>query len=514
MARSFAGRQENNTDQPESGITAPVKKGCGLILALWIVLVGAYGYVAWHRLGDSSAAVIAVLGGTFATVFIAGFVGLFTGGRDRAALRRAINAEPLRDGRLEAANGPIRPLGAPLEAPFTGRPCVLYQYDVKLPGAGHSEFAGYALTPSAISTIRGSVRVLGWPVLDRFPQEAASIDHARGMAYLQSATFEPLGPTRILSVMSELLADDDGTIRKDLRIGDAKLELEGRTITERIVPVGAPITMLGRWSDLKQGFAPAGPSSLNRIFAGDLEQTKQEVRGNAVKTLAAGAFFFVVLHAMLVPVYLFAPTRKPPSVWDERDCDRQKVLLAEGANANELGRDGLTPLMNAARLTEPACVQNLIAAGARLETADPSGDTALTQAIVGGRVDNAEILRKAGARDFRVTEATGEPVTESSAPLAVVKDYIAAIHSGDLDTMARLRIGVPVQRLQDQRDDLASWQGMRPKAPELVNGWMTADAATLAVQGTTPTAERHISYHLLHDAAGWRIKREWFLDAR
>jgi ankyrin repeat protein len=496
-----------------------VKKGCSLIFALWMVLVAAYGYVAWHRIPEPfPAALIAVLGGTFAWVLVASFIGFFTGGRDRAALRRAVNAEPLRDGRLEAANGPIRPLGAALEAPFTGRPCVVYQYDVKQPGAGHSEFAGYALTPSAISTVRGSVRVLGWPILDKFPQEDATIDRARGLAYLQSATFESLGPTRILSVVSELLADDDGTVRKDLRIGDATLDLAGRTITERIVPVGAPITMLGRWSDLKQGFTPAGPSSLNRIFAGDLEQTKQEIRGNTLQVFGAGVFFFVALHAILVPIYLFAPTRNasgttgPPSVWDERDCDRQKVLLAEGANPNELGRDGLTPLMNAARMTEPACVQNLIAAGARLETADKFGDSALAQAITGGRDDNAEMLRKAGAKDFRVTEATGESVTDGSAPFAAVKEYIAAVHRGDFNTMARLKIGASVQLMEERRDDLAFWQSMRPRSPEIADGWMNDKAATLTVRGSTPGGDRRIWYHLENGLAGWRIKREWFPD--
>ena len=324
--------------------------------------------------------------------------------------------------------------------------------------------------------------------------------------------------TRILSVVSELLADDDGTVRKDLRIGDATPDLEGRTTTERIVPVCASITMLGRWSDLKLGLMPAGPSSLKRDLESALEQTKQEIRGNTLQVFGAGVLFFVVLHAILVPIYLFAPTRNasgttgPNSVWDGRDCDRQKVLLTEGANPNELGRDGLTPLMNSARMSEPACVQNLIAAGARLETADKSGDSALTQAITGGRDDNAGILRKAGARDFRVTEATGESVTDGSAPFAAVKEYIAAVHRGDFNTMARLQIGASVQLMEERRDDLAFWQSMRPKSPEMVDGWMNDKAATLTVRGSTPRGDRRICYHLENGPAGWRIKREWFPD--
>src|SRR5580765_1509812 len=140
-----------------------MKKGCGFALAVWIALVGAYGYVAWQKTHEQlPAIVVGILGGTFAAILISSFVGLFTGARDRAALRRAINAEAARDGRLEAASGPIRPLGAALEAPFTGRACVAYEYDIKQPDVDQSEYAGVALAPSTIDTVRGSVSVLGW----------------------------------------------------------------------------------------------------------------------------------------------------------------------------------------------------------------------------------------------------------------------------------------------------------------------------------------------------------------
>ena len=75
--------------------------------------------------------------------------------------------------------------------------------------------------------------------------------------------------------------------------------------------------------------------------------------------------------------------------------------------------------MNSARKASRACVTNLIAAGARLEMADTNGDTALGQAIVAGRDENIAILRAAGAKDFRITEETGEPVEDGAAPLTV-----------------------------------------------------------------------------------------------
>ena len=498
-----------------------MKKSCGLSLLVWALFVAAYGYVAWQKIHELvPSAMIAVLGGTFAAVLVGSFVGLFTGARDRGALRRAVNAEEPQDGRLEAASGPVRPLDAPLSAPFTGRPCVAYEYDVKRPGADRSEFAGVALAPCAIETPRGDARVLGWAILDEFPRDTGDkIDRGRGAAYLRAANAEPLGLTSVISVLSDLLTDDDGSIRKDFRIGGEAVDLEGRQVEERIVPAGAVVTILGRWSAEKRGFAPSG-AVMNRLFPGDLAGITRRVGGDAVKTFGTGLFFFLALHAILVPMYLLAPTqgasgsKTPDSVWDERDCDRQKAALAAGANPNERGTDGLTALMNAARQGEPACVQNLVAAGARIESADRRGDTALAQAIVAGRADNIEILRKAGAKDFRVTAANGRPVREDSDPFVIVKEYIAAVHRGDFETMARLMRGATLERMEERKADLALWQSIRPRVPELVDGWMSEEEATLTVHGPSGSGERRVIYHLEYGQDGWRIRREWFPELR
>src|SRR4051812_33249189 len=94
---------------PRTGI---LTKGCISIVAFWLVLVGAYGWIAWQRTHEPvPAIVVGVLGGTFAAMLLSSFLGLFSGGRDRAALRRAANAEALHDGRIEAASGPIRAVG-------------------------------------------------------------------------------------------------------------------------------------------------------------------------------------------------------------------------------------------------------------------------------------------------------------------------------------------------------------------------------------------------------------------
>lgn len=283
-----------------------MKKSCGLSFAVWLVFMGAYGFVALKKTKEAApAAVIGFLGGTFAAMLFGSAWGLVTGGDDRAALKRAIKGDPLEDGRLEAATGNVRALGTPLEAPFTGRPCVAYEYDVKNPGAGRSDFTGVALTPCAIETTRGPVRILGWSMLGEF--EAATpddIDPARGLSYLESAPFEALGVTNALSFLSKLVADQDGAIRKDLRIADSVPHLEGRRIEERIVPSGGRVTVLGIWSEAQRGFKPASSMMMNRLYPFSPAPILAGLRGSTLKTFGIALFLFIVLHAILVPMYL------------------------------------------------------------------------------------------------------------------------------------------------------------------------------------------------------------------
>jgi ankyrin repeat protein len=184
----------------------------------------------------------------------------------------------------------------------------------------------------------------------------------------------------------------------------------------------------------------------------------------------------------------------------------------------------MTPLMNAARLNDDtACVANLVAAGARLEDRDKFGDTALAHAVTAGRDGNVKALLAAGAKDFRVTAATGRRVADGDAPLETVRGYVDALHRGDFQTMARLMAHTSVKRMEDRRDDLPLWQSLRPKTFTLEEGWMSDDAATLTIRGATPTGERRISFQVERKPEGspqaaeatgtfWQIRKEWFLN--
>jgi hypothetical protein len=286
-----------------------MKKSCGLSLLVWLACTGVYGWLAWTKTGEKfPAAAVGFLGGTFAAMLVGSVAGLVTGGTDREALKRAAAGEPPKDGRLEAASGRVRPLGAPLEAPFTGRACVAYEYDVKNPSAERSDFAGVALTPCVIDTPRGPVRILGWSMLDEFPKALQEeIDRARGLSYLRSATFEPLGLTNVLSFFKNLVTDQDGAIRKDMRIADGEPVLEDKRIEEKVVPVGSTVTVLGIWSEAQRGFAPGSSGMLNRLFPVSPSSVLLDLRGSALKSFGIALALFIALHAILVPMWFLAP---------------------------------------------------------------------------------------------------------------------------------------------------------------------------------------------------------------
>ncbi len=69
-----------------------------------------------------------------------------------------------------------------------------------------------------------------------------------------------------------------------------------------------------------------------------------------------------------------------------------------------------------------------------------------------------------------------------------------------------------VRRMEDRRADLPLWQSLRPKRFTVEDGWMTADAATLAIRGATASGEQRVTYHLERQADGWQIRKEWFRE--
>lgn len=498
-----------------------VKRSCFLALVVWLALGGVYGYLAWTRTRETTPAVlIGLLGGTFAAILVGGLGGLIQALRDRAAIRRAESGFLPADGARGAASGAVRPLGPPLRAPFTGREAVAYEYDVKRPAQGEdgpsgSDYAGVWLTPCVVEAPAGPAKLLGLGILDQFRQRTITSeeDLARGRDYLARATFEELKLASALRQVSELMTDEDGEIKKDLRMATATGEISGRLVTERIVAVGEPVTVIGTWDAARHGFTGV------RLFPGGGDLIRRKVLVDAVKGLGIGLFFFLALHAFLVPMWILskrsgadAGASAKATLLDVRDCGALRAGLAAKANPNERGPEGRTPLMDAARYGLAECLPELLAAGARVDLADEAGRTAYHHAVFADRDDVARLLRKSGAVEFRATAENGSPIEPDHPALTLVSEYLAAIQQGDTAAVGRLSQPSVTTLLDGDPSILKLWKDTRPAKATVLEGFARGDLATITIPSAV--AGQLLHYQVEKKDGAWHLAWEWFTEER
>ena len=426
------------------------RRGCLLLVVLFGALFALYFWFFTRYFEWPGNLVAAGLGSVFGAMGLGAIGNLLWAWRDTAAFRRAARHAPLEHGSLVVAAGPIRPLGAPLTSPFGGQPCVAYEYEVVQRGSARigqtspgTDIAGFAMAASAIDTPGASVRLLGFPILDQFPQSRDSGPDvaARARQYAASAPFETmrgLGAIRMFASFDDALADADGEVRKDFRMNDEAIPFERRTLGERVVRVGEEVCALGRYDAEKRALVPGG-ATLNRLWPG----TPAKVRGKIVATARSqawlGLIFFAMSHAMLGAAFYLSETRyaREPEdrqasairlavqdddvaalervvrqganpnardtygdavLLDVREPAMAAALIRLGADMNVRHRDDAdTPLIRAARMGNVELVRILLAARADVHARMSGGDTALSEAIRGGHDDVVALLRAAGA---------------------------------------------------------------------------------------------------------------------
>ena len=126
----------------------------------------------------------------------------------------------------------------------------------------------------------------------------------------------------------------------------------------------------------------------------------------------------VSLNDVPVGAYKFTVVGKPSLALAAGNGDSAMVdqLVKAGSNVNEADKDGLTPLMCAARAADANSVKLLLAAGANVNAKAADGDTALTMAGFSWK-DNAEVaslLLEAGA-DVNAQGRNGDTALSMSA---------------------------------------------------------------------------------------------------
>jgi hypothetical protein len=423
-----------------------LRRGCALILICFVALFAAY-FAFFTRYFEWPGNLIAAgFGAVFGGVGISSVAQVGWVWRDLRAFARAARREAPADGHLVAAAGPMRPLGAPLTSPLGGEPCVAYEYEVlsrERVGQGKNaqrpcDIAGFAMTAASIDTPHGGVRLLGFPLLDEFPQEQRH-SHARAEQYAAATTFEAaqgLGALKLFSEFDDALADDDGVVRKDFRLTSGTIPFEKRLLNERVVEVGQEVCALGRYDADRRALVPRG-ATLNRLWPGSLDAVRRKVVGAARTQAATGLSFFLVSHAMLGVAFYLSETRharEPESkqatvirlavqngdihaleravrrgadpnaqdafgnfvLLDVREPAMAEALIRLGANADVRDHQGGdTPLIRAARMGDTDLVKVLLAAHADVHIKDARGETALSEAIAGGHDRIAALLRAA-----------------------------------------------------------------------------------------------------------------------
>jgi hypothetical protein len=464
---------------------------------------------------------------------------------ERRRLVTRLSAPP-RDGEFAAVEGVARAESRLLTAPVSGRSCLAYEYDVRLPSAHASSSAstpkhwpalsGIALAPTAIEGAHGRARLLGWsPLGQRFrrewfgpPPDRETLKRLSSL--VKATTFEKMTGVRgfkLVGRLFDLQADEDGTLRQDWCLDERALkDRSDAAVSECVVAPGDRIAASGLWSEERRGlYGVVGRVGLD-VWPGSVEDRRRRLAAESMGRLAFMTLMIAALHGIVALFWqsgevvaaqraLLERQRAAVSLEDalrSRDPEGMRAALKAGADPNGSVGNGVTLLMSAAGFHDPAYARVLLEAGADPELAHPNWGTALTQAITANRHEVVELLVARGAYDFRVGPANGRRLPEDGGePLALVRDhYYPAIVAGDQARVDELLVGESEGAI-----DFPLWRRVRPLHIESAEGYATDTAATFTVRGRDPDGRtRAWSYHMVRtgNADGpWRIEREWEL---
>ena len=543
-----------------------MKRGCLISLLILAACFGGYWYLLHGRVEPPAFWWATGVASFFMWISVGALQTAVTSARDASRVSSessfgGYGGEQFEDGATVTVVGHIRTIGSSLRAPFSGNPAVLYNYDIdhiSHSGSDSSEvkdYSGFAMAPCAIDSPHGSVRILGFPLLEGFPKSSFDTEAGRrnAAAYLESTPLTDMQgfhPGTIYHEIKELLTDDDGQFRKDWKMTEDR-DLTDKHLSEQIVAPGDQVCAIGRWSAAKHGLVPPSGAVI-RLLRGDPQKIVGGLWRKCINNIIGGLIVAAVVNGaiyMLLQVAagkskLFAETpvathsihaeemqqavtsgnvaaaetlyRNGTGV-DARDGSGRTTLavaqdaamarwlIAHGADVNAADSDGQTVLMQQASAGRADIVQLLVAAGAKLDTVSTKWhSTALTQALDAEKLDVVRILRDAGAKDDTVTESRGQPLRESDAPVQTILAWLDAIQREDLDAMKKTSMYKSFDNV-----DFKVWKSVRAAHPKLVHGYATYDNATVAMRGAAPSGEYTTwTYQLVRHGDEWRVSNE------
>jgi hypothetical protein len=245
-------------------------RNCLVAVVLYPLLFGGYAWLLREALHTPERWIVSAIAAAVSWMGLMLVNGSRYDVRIWRAQRRAREHGAPEDGDLFAATGTLAARGTPLKAPFSGRDCVGYLYEVGLPpdgdGSSARDWFGFAYAPCEVQTPAGSVLIDSMPVLEQIDKEniESPEERQRAGAYIASTNFDRIGGADIIKLSKTVLSAHSGrgAIRRDFHVGDAEtIDREMEVIEQRLEP-GTLVTVTGRWdsashaivADASQGY--------------------------------------------------------------------------------------------------------------------------------------------------------------------------------------------------------------------------------------------------------------------
>jgi hypothetical protein len=218
---------------------------------------------------------VAVSAAVFLTLGLSNFWmiarGYGRGDASRAAVleRAHMGMPPEHDGPL-VVTGVVRPDSGTLRAPISDTECVAYMYRLyTIQGLRHRRryrevpiYWGYSSRSFYLDSPSHAYRVMAFPqMLDKTTSYDSPEARARARAYVAATPSEPMDAlvgvaSSAASILSEILHEPSGDTRRDWRAANVNVDIEKLQMEENLVPVGATVSVSGRWSAERGAIVP------------------------------------------------------------------------------------------------------------------------------------------------------------------------------------------------------------------------------------------------------------------
>ncbi|MBX7104410.1 MAG: ankyrin repeat domain-containing protein [Gemmataceae bacterium] len=347
---------------------------------------------------------------------------------------RAVAGESPVEGRRAAVAGRVEAIGATMQAPFSGKPCVLYEIDIshdsEVPQSDDDstrtvsvkDFGGVGKVPFAVRNDFEAVRIFGMPDLDALPARtfARRADLARITRFVRETEWQDYSGLNVLKgakrLWSTLSTQEESFVQHWRLIAladcawleseDSGAEFTLPTFTEKIVAPGDVVTIVGYCDGQLGGLTSTVTRDGNilTIYTGEPRAALARQRRSFFSNLIGGILGLALINGIAtvgMQLYRNAPerqkelaTRLSKAVADGDPAGVESAFvrgLKPGSRKDSSERSALWDA------TDATMVALLVERGIDPNATDKEGNTALMAAASSGRAEVVKALLAGGA---------------------------------------------------------------------------------------------------------------------